>query len=183
MSAKIKRPYDVVTVVLHWLVAALVFGLFALGLYIVELTYYDPWYRMAPDVHKGIGVVLFLLVLFRLAWRLRQRQRHSGSNWQRQAARVVQALLYVLLIAVPLSGYFISTADGRPLEVFGWFSIPSLVSSFENLEDIAGATHQLLAYALVGIALAHAGAAFNHHFITKDDTLRNMLGLDPRSRP
>jgi cytochrome b561 len=186
MSGNSQDRYSVVTIVLHWLVAVLVFGLFALGFYMVDLTYYDPWYRSAPALHKGIGVAVFLLVLFRLAWRWKRgvpKPATSGPQWQRRVAAAVHVLLYALLVAVPISGYFISTADGRPLEVFSLFSIPSLVSSVDNLEDIAGAIHKFLAYTLIGIAMVHAAAALKHHFIAKDDTLRSMMGLAARSLP
>lgn len=175
--------YDPITIVLHWLVAVLVFTLFALGVYMVDLTYYHPWYRSAPELHKGVGVVVFLLVLVRLIWRVNHGVPAGvGPRWQQRAARAGHWLLYALLVAVPISGYFISTADGRPLEMFGLFSIPALVSEVENLEDIAGLIHQLLAYALTGLALVHAGAALAHHYIAKDDTLRGMLGLAARAR-
>lgn len=185
MSRNPNIRYNAVAIVLHWLVAALVFALFALGLYMVDLTYYDPWYRSAPELHKGVGVAVFALVLFRLAWRWKRGvpKPATGPRWQRRAASVMHGLLYALLVAVPVSGYFISTADGRPLEVFGLFAIPSLVSSVDNLEDVAGAIHQFLAYALTGLAAGHAAAALKHHFIAKDDTLRSMMGLATRSKP
>jgi cytochrome b561 len=75
-----------------------------------------------------------------------------------------------------LSGYLISTADGRPLEVFGLFSVPALVAGLEHQADIAGRVHLLLAYGLVGLALLHALAAFKHGFIERDRTLLRMLG-------
>ena len=70
MLRNTKANYGWVAIGLHWLVAFGVIGLFALGLWMVELSYYDPWYRNAPNIHKGIGVLLFLVMLGRLVWRL-----------------------------------------------------------------------------------------------------------------
>lgn len=74
-----------------------------------------------------------------------------------------------------ISGYLISTADERPIEVFGWFSVPSFGSFIDNQEDIAGTIHEWLAYVLIALASVHALAALKHHFIDKDNTLKRML--------
>ena len=174
-----KDGYGLVAVLLHWLVAVAVCGLFGLGLWMTGLTYYDSWYRQAPWLHKGIGVTLFLVVAARLVWRLLDPQPAplpSHAAWERRAAGIAHRLLYLLLFAVMLSGYLISTADGRPLEVFGLFSIPAAVTGIENLEDTAGRLHLLLAWSLVGLALLHALAALKHGLFDRDRTLLRMLG-------
>ena len=84
-----------------------------------------------------------------------------------------------LLFALAASGYLISTADGRPIEVFELFSVPATLSGLEHQADIAGWAHQLLGYALLGMTVLHAGAALKHHFVDRDKTLRRML----RSKP
>jgi cytochrome b561 len=115
----------------------------------------------------------------RLLWRLLDpppAPLPSHAAWERRAAGIAHRLLYLLLFAVMFSGYLISTADGRPLEVFGLFSIPAAVSGIENQEDIAGWVHLLLASSLVGLALLHALAALKHNFLDRDRTLLRMLG-------
>lgn len=62
--------FGVVSVAIHWLVAVAVFGLFGLGYWMVDLSYYDDWYRTGPDIHRSIGILLLLVMLFRLVWRL-----------------------------------------------------------------------------------------------------------------
>jgi cytochrome b561 len=74
-----------------------------------------------------------------------------------------------------LSGYLISTADGRAIDVFNLFSVPALVSGFDNQEDIAGLVHQIIAYSLIALVVLHALAALKHHFIDRDRTLKRML--------
>jgi cytochrome b561 len=175
-----EERYGLVSVLLHWLVASAAIALFALGLWMVELTYYDPWYTRAPDIHKGIGVLLFLTLSVRLLWRLanpRPRPLASHSPLERRAARVAHALLYLLLVVVMTSGYLISTADGRHIDVFGLFRVPATLSGLPNQADLAGEVHFVLAVTLMVLAGVHALAALKHHFIDRDRTLVRMLGL------
>ncbi len=172
--------WGMVAILLHWLSALVVFAMFGLGLYMTELNLYHPWYHKAPHLHRSIGVLLFVAILLRLAWRFWSPPPAPLPNhkwWERLLAQLVHGLLYLLLFAVMLSGYLISTADGRGVEVFNWFTIPATLSGLENQEDVAGVIHLLLASVLIGFSLMHAGAAFKHHFIDRDRTLLRMLGL------
>ena len=161
----------------HWLSALTVVGLFFLGLWMVDLTYYDNWYRTAPDLHRSIGLSLALLTLLRLIYRALVPYPAPLATHSRRitrAARAVHLLLYILLFVMFVSGYLISTAKGAPIEVFGLFEIPSLVNGIDNLEDAAGEVHELAAYSLVGLAILHALAALKHHLIDRDHTLVRM---------
>lgn len=173
------QAYGIISIGLHWLVAVTVFGLFGLGLWMVGLTYYDPWYRTAPAIHKSVGVLLFLAMILRLLWRLANPQpspEATLSRLERLASRVVHRLLYVLLFGVMASGYLISTADGRPIEVFGLFSIPATLAGLPNQADLAGDIHLALAITVIVLAVVHALAALKHHFMDRDRTLTRMLG-------
>ncbi len=143
------------------------------------LSYYDRWYNQAPELHKSIGVLLFIATAARLAW-LRFAGRPAELAGQppleRLAARWTHIFLYLLLFGVIVSGYFISTADGRPVEVFGWFAVPAAFSGFEGQEDIAGAVHLILAFTLIALAVIHGAAALKHHLFDRDRTLLRMLG-------
>lgn len=178
------RRYGLVSVTLHWLVAVTVVGQFGLGLWMRSLGYYDAWYRLGPWWHKGIGVLLFAVLVARLVWRwTNPRPDHLSTHkpYERTGAALTHGLLYLLLFAVMLSGYLISTADGRGLEVFDWFTIPATLSGIERQEDIAGVVHLWLAWSVIGLAAVHALAALKHHFIDRDATLKRMLGLGPQS--
>lgn len=168
--------YNLLAKVFHWLSAILVIGLFAVGLWMVELTYYSEWYQLAPHWHKSVGLCLALLTLIRLAWKLfSQTPKIEGSPLERKAAISAHHLLYLLLFVLFISGYLISTADGRGIMIFDWFELPGLGSFFNNQEDIAGLVHEYAAYALIGLVALHALAALKHHFINKDNTLKKML--------
>lgn len=172
--------YGIITLVIHWLMAVMIFGLFALGLWMTDLTYYDPWYREAPALHKSIGIVLLGLLAFRLFWRvinIKPQPLASHSTAEKMIAAWVHKLLYMLPFLVIVSGYMISTADGRPVSVFELFEIPAITTNIDNQEDVAGDIHFYLAWGLIGMAGLHAGAAIKHHVWEKDNTLKRMLGF------
>ncbi|MBF7728560.1 cytochrome b [Pseudomonas sp. N040] len=171
--------YGWLSIALHWLVAVAVVGLFGLGLWMVELDYYSNWYKAAPDLHKSIGLCLFALMLLRLCWRWISPPPlplASHGRWTRRASKAGHLLLYAGLFALMLSGYLISTADGRGISVFGLFEVPASLTSIPDQEDVAGQVHLLLAWVLVIFAGLHALAALKHHFVDRDATLRRMLG-------
>jgi cytochrome b561 len=174
------RSYGLIAVLLHWSVAVAVIGLFALVWLMVDLTYYDTWYKQAPDLHKAVGVLLFPTMLARLAWRLINRSpdpEPGSGRLLNRLARGVHDLLYLLVFGVLLSGYLISTADGRAVSVFGLLEIPAQLSGLPEQADIAGKLHWYLASSLVGLAALHALAALKHHFFDRDRSLKKMLGL------
>ena len=168
--------YGWISIAFHWLMALAIFGLFGLGLYMVELTYYDTWYRGSLDLHKGAGILLALAWCGRLAWRiLNARPEELGNKvWEHKVAHLAHILLYLLMLALFVSGYLISTADGRAIEVFGWFEVPASLM-MDNQEDVAGVVHWGLAWSLMGLVALHAAAAVKHHVIDKDRTLVRML--------
>ena len=173
------HSWGLVSIALHWLVAVVVLGLFGLGLYMVELDYYDPMYKTGPYIHRSIGILLFITIIFRLVWRGVNTTPHALKNhkaWEVRVAHWVHAALYGLLIILMLSGYFISTADGRAISVFSWFDVPSIISDIDNLEDFAGEVHVFVGYTLISVIVIHAAGAFKHHLLDKDRTLLRMLG-------
>lgn len=178
--------YGWISIVLHWSMALAVLALFALGYWMRGLSYYDEWYRLGPYIHKSVGILFAALLIFRLIWRFFNCQPKSAdtlSTLEKRAAHLVHALLYILLLSIICSGYLISTADGRSIEVFTWFDIPAVLTDLDGQEDIAGTVHKYLAYSVIALAALHALAALKHHFIDKDNTLKKMLGTNPEETP
>jgi len=171
--------YGWITISVHWLVAVTVIGLFALGYWMVDLGYYDPWNKQGPDLHKSIGILLFIVMLMRVVWRyfqIKPEALNSHTRIEKKIGSIVHIFLYSALFVLMISGYLISTADGRAIEVFNQFSIASLGELFTGQEDLSGIVHKYLAYVLMLTVILHALAALKHHFIDKDNTLRRMLG-------
>ena len=174
-----KEHYGWISILLHWLAAITVFGLFGLGYWMVDLDYYDSLYKTAPALHKSVGLSLLAIMIFRLIWRLIQVQPghlESHKPIERKIGAFVHLFLYFLLFVIMFAGYFISTADGRGIDVFGLFEVPGFGSLIENQEDKAGVFHQYAAYLLMLVVFLHAAAALKHHFIDKDKTLTRMIG-------
>lgn len=175
-----KSSYGLVSIALHWLVAVWLIGLFILGLYMVDLGYYDDLYKTGPLWHKAMGILLGGVMLLRFLWRsFNPKPEITGSKPVKKAAEVVHGVLYLWVALVIVSGYLISTADGRAIDVFGWFSVPALITEIPNQEDIAGVIHWYLALGLMLLAGAHALAAIKHQFIDRDGTLSKMLKVRP----
>jgi len=171
--------YGLVTIVNHWVVALAVFGLFGLGFWMVDLSYYDDWYRRGPDIHRSVGILLFLLMLFRVVWRavnVSPDPLDGHNSWEIRSAHAAHLLLDVLIFVAMVSGYLISTADGSSISVFGWFEVPSVTGQIKGMEDTAGTVHYWSTWAIVGLAAIHAAGAFKHHLLDRDRTLRRMLG-------
>lgn len=179
MLKNTETAYGYISIIMHWLMALIIFGLFGLGLYMVELSYYDAWYKGSLDLHKSIGMVLVALLLARVCWTVFNIKPKSAVNnaskLEVNSAHFAHIALYILMTALMLSGYLISTADGRDISVFGLVSIPASSIAIQNQEDIAGSIHNILAWSLVLLALAHGATAIKHHFINKNDTLKRML--------
>jgi len=190
MSGKLKRmfntdkTYGLVAILLHWLMALVIFGLFGLGLYMVELTYYDALYKTLPFIHKSIGILLAMIFVLRIVWRLvnvSPAPVAGMSAMEERLAGLVHRAFYLLIACIMFSGYLISTADGKAISVFDLFSVPASITSIPEQEDTAGLVHQYLAYSLIALVVLHAAAALKHHFVKRDVTLRRMLGLGEKS--
>ncbi len=175
-----KQKYGWISILFHWLSLLIVLAMIALGVWMVDLDYYDSWYKAGPALHKSIGLSFFLLMLARVIWRTIQTQPESlptHTKTEKKWGQIMHLALYGSIFLIMMSGYLISTADGRGILVFELFSIPGFDPFIENQEDIAGVIHEYAAYTLILMVIFHAGAALKHHIIDKDNTLKRILGL------
>jgi len=173
--------YGLATRLMHWLMAIAIVAMFVLGLWMVTLDYYSPYYNLAPDIHRSVGMMLLFLLIFRFAWRVvnEKPDDHELTRLEAAASHAVHWGFYPLLLALMVSGYMISTADGQPISVFGWFSVPSLIQG-EGQEDSAGLVHEILSYATIALVAVHTIAALKHHFVDRSSILSRMWAGPPR---
>ncbi|AXS80238.1 cytochrome b [Dechloromonas sp. HYN0024] len=169
--------YTRTAMTLHWLMAILLFALLALGFYMSDLP-------LSPDKlkfyswHKWAGVTAFLLVTIRLVWRITHRPPalpESMPKFMQFAAHAGHLALYGLMIAIPLSGWLMSSAKGFQTVWFGLLPIPDLLDKNKELGDLLATIHESLNLLLIAVLVGHIGAALKHHFIDKDDILTRML--------
>lgn len=181
MLGNSEARYGWVSIILHWGLAVAILAMFVLGVWMVELDYYSPWYHPAPVWHKAAGVLIVGLMGVRWAWlRLNPRVAPlAHAPWELVLAKSVHGALYVAVVALGVSGYLIATAEGQGVEVFGAFSVPAWQSEalFENQADLAGEAHAYMAYGLMGLVGLHLAGVLKHHVLDKDATLRRMLGF------
>ncbi len=169
--------YTAFAIFLHWLMALLLVTQFAVGIYMSDLPL-SPTKLQIYSWHKWAGVTAFLLVISRLAWRFTHRPPElpsTTSNFMRSVAQIGHAMLYVLMVTIPLSGWLMSSAKGFQTVYFGILPIPDLLSKDKSLGDSLQNVHQNLNFLFLAVVIGHIGAALKHHFFDKDNVLSRML--------
>jgi cytochrome b561 len=127
--------------------------------------------------HKSLGMLVLLLALVRIGWKLANRglPRPVGAPWQRKVAAAGHGLLYLLILAQPVSGWLMSSAANYPVTLFGWFQFPALIGEDHELHEALEEVHELLFTLVLVVVAVHIAAALYHHFILRDSVLRRML--------
>ena len=167
--------YNKLSMLLHWLIALLIFGAFPLGVYMHELPL-SPQKLQYYSWHKWTGVTIFFLALIRIMWRIGHTPPPPVTMpiWQRIASETVHRGLYVLLVIIPLSGWMMSSAKGFPTIWFGVLPLPDLIGKNEPLGEVLAEVHETLNIGLLGLVVLHLAAALKHQFIEKDRLLSRM---------
>jgi cytochrome b561 len=176
--------YNAVAKGLHWLIAAAIVGMLALGWIMTDLPKGDPLQFPLFQWHKSIGITILLLSLVRLGWRLVHPAPplpKGMPHWESLAARATHILFYVAMIGMPFAGWvMVSTSSlNLPTMLYGLVEWPNLpiLPTLENKKQIGhlfSDLHSLGAYALAALLVLHIGAAWKHHLIDRDDVLLRM---------
>lgn len=169
--------WGTVSKALHWLIVLLITVMAVIGLTMEDIAG-SADKRTVYALHKSLGITILALVALRLLWRL-----YAGTPtpvpgtpaWQHRIAGLTHFAIYVLMFALPLSGWVLNSASGFPLQWFGLFNLPHIVERSHDLHELAEDVHELLFWALMLLVALHAAAAFYHHLFVGDDTLRRML--------
>lgn len=178
-----RSVYSLAAVLLHWLTAALILAAAGIGLYMVDLDF-SPAKLRTYSWHKWVGITILLLTALRLAWRQLAPPPPPLAlpRWQARLAASVHLALYVLLFAIPISGWLMSSALGVSVVYLGMVPLPDLVGKDEALGEQLEQLHWILNRALLVLVILHAAAALKHHFVDRDAALVRMLPfLHPRT--
>ena len=162
--------------IMHWAMAALLISMLAAGLLMVRSL--EPWQLTLLTIHKSFGVLVAVLVIVRLIIRVFSTVPPLPQDLGRlQAiiAKLSHGVLYGLMIAMPLSGYLMQYAAGRPIEVFGLFRLPASLKVDIERYAIFRELHGWLAIILIALIVLHVAAALHHQFVRKDDVLKSMF--------
>jgi cytochrome b561 len=172
--------YGSITIILHWLIALLFIGQLVGGNVMTRLE--DK--RLAFNLiqwHKSFGFLLLALVLLRILWRLANRAPRYPETmpvWEQRAAHVSHGLLYMLQLALPLTGWIVVSVSVLAIPTFAFYLviIPNLpLAAAAGTEHLFMRMHTWLGYAAAGLLALHIAAALRHHFVLKDGLMRRML--------
>ncbi|XLZ69180.1 cytochrome b [Massilia sp. SR12] len=170
--------YTKPAILLHWLIALLIIAAFLLGVVMTDIPGLTPTKLKYYSWHKWLGISVLALAAIRLLWRLNQRPPAlpvSMTQSQKKAAEAGHWFLYILMFAVPISGYLYTTAAGVPVVYLGLFQIPSLFEASPALKAALKPVHYWLNMLLAAVVIGHVLAALKHQFIDKDGLLKRML--------
>ena len=168
--------YGTVAKILHWLVAAILAGQFALGWLMP-----DVGRGMLPglpmNVHISVGIVVLTLIVVRWIWRMTHPVPSESElpRWQRNASTAVHWALYALVLVTTLSGWFYASARGWPLTFFGLVTLPALVAQGSPAGRAIGGIHESIVWVLLAVILIHVAAAMLHAFVYRDRVMQRML--------
>lgn len=199
MTVEGTSRYSRVAILLHWMIAIAILGMIPLGWWMSDAIK-DPAQASqafrAYQLHKSIGLTILVLSVLRLIWRLTHRFPPLPDHmpaWEKLAARISHVLLYVLILALPLSGWIYvsagwNSAMNMPFAVptiwfglFEWPHIPWVADAADAIRgSIAGSAmtaHEKLAWGAVALVGLHAAAALKHHFFDRDSVLASMLPI------
>lgn len=175
-TSEADRRYSGAAIALHWLTAGLIVANLLLGLSMVPLPISPRklyWY----SYHKWIGITVFLLTCLRLAWRTTHAAPPPVAmpEWQRRSALASHVLLYLLLLAIPVSGWLYSSATGVQVVYLGLVPLPDLVPDDKALALVLKRVHVSLNFALFLLVCVHSVAALKHHLVDRDASLIRIL--------
>ena len=173
---KFANRYHRASISLHWLMVALFIAVYASIELRVLFEKGTELRETMKSLHFMFGLLIFFLVWLRLLMRAKYpapRIEPAPAPWQALAARLAHGMLYVLMIGMPLAGWLMLSASGKPIPFFG-LELPALVAENKALADQVKEIHEIggtVGYWLIGL---HAAAALFHHYVQRDNTLRRM---------
>jgi cytochrome b561 len=173
--------FSVTQRVLHWLMAVMIVAMLFIGVAMVSTV--APTYWTLVSIHKPLGILILLLVMIRIAVRLRRGTPPLPADlpgWQAVLAKVSHVLLYALMVVMPLVGWSMLSAGGYPIVLFGAIHLPPIMPHDDALHAFLRAAHAVLAYVFFLTILLHVSAALFHAWVRRDGVFTSMAPWLPR---
>ena len=170
--------YTRTAMALHWLIAFAVFGQIAFGWYLELIPLGAPPRAAVVNFHKSTGLVIGLLIVFRLAWRLTHTPPplpESMPAWERSAARLNHVLLYACMLIMPIAGYTASNFSKFGVKFFNAIPLPPWGVDDRDIYAFFNGLHVGTSYVFVALIALHAAAALKHLMFPRHGILRRML--------
>jgi cytochrome b561 len=180
-----KTRYDAAARWFHWTTAILVLTTIPIGIAMAQLLDESRLRDLLFVLHESIGLSIFIVTVARLGWRLLHGAPPPSktlSPIEILISHATHAVLYVLLLAMPITGYIFIVAGGHPLSYFGLFAAPRIIGRYKELSHLAESAHLTLQWAIYGLVAMHIAAALHHHLIRGNDVLARMLPASARWR-
>ncbi len=176
--------YSLIARIIHWLTALIILGLLVVGTYMTTMDMSEQKLQFY-NLHKSFGLLVLALAFVRIAWHLIKKKPKSlptHKKWEKILSHAVHGFLYLLLIAIPISGWVMSSAGDFNIKFFS-LNMPDIVSKDENLFKLSHGVHEILAWVLLVLLMLHIAGALKHHVIDRDETLGRMtwrrIGMIP----
>lgn len=174
-----ESSYGTVARLFHWLVVLLLLIQIPAGIAIIvpEAILEQRTMDILYAIHKGLGVVLLVVILMRVLWRLTHRTPAMPGHWpplERRIASATHGLIYVLLVVVPLSGYVRVISDGFPIELLDWLGVPPLLPDAPLVASVAALVHRFAVFSLVALVAVHIAEVLRHQLVEKDGEMARM---------
>jgi cytochrome b561 len=184
MLGNTENSYGLVSRGLHGIMLLLILGMIGVGIYMTGLDKSDEMRRTLYNMHKATGVVVFMLAMVRVVWLKfspAPKLPIGLTNWEKILTTIVKSLMYLLMLAIPVTGFLMSVAKGYAVSFYGLFNLPLLISKNEGLGDLMSAIHGPLAMFLVFLVVLHVAGSLKHRFLDTGpdlDVMKRMFGRD-----
>ena len=180
-----EQGYGAFAKFLHWAMALMILVLIAVGTYMAGLDKTDPSKMQLMGLHKSFGVIFMQLAILRVIWsRVNNSPKLPNilATWEKLLSKTITGSLYLLMLAIPFSGYAMTNLFGYPVNLFGLTNLPVIFDKNIEMALLAKQAHFLLVYTLIAALFAHVAGSLKHRFLDKPeaDVLPRMLPIKPR---
>jgi cytochrome b561 len=182
MLGNSENYYGLISRVIHGVMIILIIGMIGVGIYMTGLDKTDEMRRTLYGLHKSTGVIVLVLAFIRVAWlRISPAPKlpMGLELWEKWLTTIIKSLMYLLMLAIPLSGALMSNAKGYPVSFYGLFDLPMMVQKNESLGEFMHVVHGPLAFVLAILIILHVAGALKHRFLDTGpdiDVMKRMFG-------